>query len=282
MLNINIKKILLNESYYMLDKCDLFLETNSACCKEVNEFIVIFSASGSLPINYANSKACIISGLNSSPKIAVFSILSECERAVVFDNLMCDTQDVEDCIYLYVTSLTNDFEGYVQFDDVAKGKNSVRLIKRILKYIDKLPVKKQHLFVLRHSENEAALELFIETKIFRQQISVLNYDNYTLDLYSIERKKTMEKISNITNININDNNKNVQVAIGRNIQQTINNNGLKEEISTIIQEVLEASNELTSKEQEEVKEYTDVIKERLRYCVHCSCLCRLERMQINL
>lgn len=247
------------EARYMLDQCDLYLEKNSPNLEAVKEFAVAFSLGGHLPLKFSRSKECIISNLSESSKVAVFSILNDQDREIVIDNLKIDTQNVEDCIYLLVTKLKNDCEGYVQFDRAAKGTDVTRNLKKLFKMIRDLPDKQQRLFVLRQSQEARTFENFGETRVSRIQESISKSSNYSLDVYTIEREKVMD-----------DSNKGISVggdfivgghfANGEHIVQQGNINSGSDEIATLIQTVLEAAKELSPAEQEEVKEYTDVIK----------------------
>ena len=252
------------EARYMLDQCDLYLEKNSPNLETVREFAVAFSPDGKLPIRFSRSKECIISNFSESSRVSVFSILADQDRDTVIENLKIDTQNVEDCTYLLVSKLKNDCEGYVQFDRDAKGTYVTRNLKKLFKMIQGLPDKQQRLFVLRQSQETAEFEAFGETRVSRIQESISRSSNYCLDMYTIEREKVMEdgnKGISVGTINLNGTG-NVALVNGNNnnTSQQISNNSSMSEITDLIQTVLEAAKELSPAEQEEVKEYTDVIK----------------------
>lgn len=247
------------EAQYRLDQCDLFLEKSSPNLNLVKSFMIAYSPSGDLPYDFVRSKECAVKNLTEKSKIAIFSIVTEHERADVVDKLMCDTQDVKDCIYILVDSLKDEYSGYVQFDNVARGTYLVGRIKELLKIIDGYPDKEQRLFILRQRQSNIALSSFNKTNVNCIKKSICNSETYCLDIYSIERETAMD-----------DNNKGITVGgnftIGGNFAYGNNNiqQGTfgyeKEELTKLIQTVLEASKELSPKEQEEVREYIDVVQ----------------------
>lgn len=247
--------LIIKEARYMLDKCDMYLKTNSPHLKPVKEFAVAYSPGGNLPTYFKQSTECVVSNLTETSRVAVFSINSERDRDAVIDNLKYDTQDVDDCIYLLISSLANDYEGYVQFDNYAKGTHVVRNTKELLNKIHKLPDKKQRLFVLRHVNNDNHFTSFKKTSVKIMYKSVLRSSNYCLDEYSIERERGMkaDSVSVCQNGGIN-------YAAGGDIYITHQNNNIStEELANLINATLEAAKELSPKEQKEVKEFTDVI-----------------------
>ena len=153
----------------------------------------------------------------------------------------------------------NNYEGYVQFDNTAKGTHVTKKVKELLRKIDEFPDKKQRLFVLRQTQSDDPFISFKESKAERLQKVVWSSNNYCLDKYLIEREKVMKDNKNgpsVGNIfNFGD-----IVIIGDQNVQKINKDPSTEEITNLIQAVLTAAKDLSPEEQEEVKEYTDVIQ----------------------
>lgn len=249
---------IIEEARYLLDICDLYLEKNSAYVQPVTEFVIAYSGNGGLPYQFIRSTECKISNLSETSKLAVFSIHNEQEINNIIDNLICDTQDTDDCYYVLVSSLRNENEGFIQFDKSGKGTNVTRKVKTLIKMINQLPDKSRRLFVLRRVDDNSQFETFNQTKVVRIEKSIFNSNNYTLDKYSIGRKKIMENkttINNFSNISAGG-----HLAIGDgNIQQG-SINSPTDEISKLIQAVLDASSELEPEQQQEAKEYVEVIQ----------------------
>ena len=247
---------------YMLDKCDLFLKSNNPKMDTVKEFIVAYSLSGSLPARFEKSTETVVDNLTETSKIAVFSIGVECIRDAVIDNLIVDTQDIDDCFYLYVTPLKNDFEGYVQFDNRAKGTNIAKYTKNLINSINNLPNKRRRLFVLRGNETEDSFTTFNETRVNRLQETVLDLEKYCLDLYSIEREKIMK--SNKTNTSMTTIIGEVTGGVivgGKDNSQTntvISKND--ENLNHLLKAVLAEATKLPPEEQEYAKDCAETIR----------------------
>ena len=182
------------EAQHLLDKCDLYLEKNTPNFSSVKEFVIAYSPSGKLPINFKRSTECVIKGLSENSKVAVFSIICEKERETIIDNLKCDTQDITDCIYILISSFVEDYEGYVQFDGSAKGTKVTKNIKALLKLINDLPDKSQRLFVIRQEQADKPFNNFKKTRVERLEKSAKSSatSKYHMDKYSIEREIEME------------------------------------------------------------------------------------------
>ena len=138
--------ILQKTGRYLLDKCDLYLDTKNAKSVYIEEFLVVHSNGSNLPDSYGYLRPCHLDGITEDNTTVVFPIEDTKELGAIVDAVIDATWDVRDCSYLLVSQKKNQF-GFVKVGRKAKGTPIIDELSALIKAISNIPRTMKNLYL---------------------------------------------------------------------------------------------------------------------------------------